>query len=57
MEAYCLKFKKVTKNIDPEKIRTKNNKLLMWSICADCKNKKSQFIKEQEAKGLRINTI
>ena len=57
MEAYCLKFKKVTKNIVPEKIRTKNNKLLMWSICADCKNKKSQFIKEQEAKGLRITTI
>ena len=52
METYYLKFKKVTKNIDPEKVRTKNNKLLMRSKCTDCKNKKSRFIKEQEAKGL-----
>ena len=51
METYCLKCKKFTENIDPEIVRTKN-KLLMWSKCTDCKNKKSRFIKEQEAKGL-----
>ena len=35
--------------------RTKNNKLLMQSICIDCKNKKSQFVKEQDATGLLSN--
>ena len=52
MKTYCLKCKKDTENIDPEIVRTKNNKLLMQSKCTDCKNKKSRFIKEQEAKGL-----
>ena len=32
--------------------RTKNNRLLMQSKCSVCKNKKSRFVKEQEAKGL-----
>ena len=41
-----------TENIDPKIARTKNNRLLMQSTCCDCKNKKSQFVKEQDAKGL-----
>ena len=32
--------------------KTKNNRLLMQSICSVCKNKKSRFVKEQDAKGL-----
>ena len=32
--------------------RTKNNRLFMQSKCSVCKNKKSRFVKEQEAKGL-----
>ena len=32
--------------------RTKNNRLLMQSKCSVYKNKKSRFVKEQEAKGL-----
>ena len=32
--------------------KTKNNRLRMQSKCNVCKNKKSQFVKEQEAKGL-----
>ena len=35
--------------------RTKNNRLLMQSKCSNCKNKKSRFVKEQEAKGLLSN--
>ena len=35
--------------------RTKNNRLLMQSKCRVCKNKKSRFVKEQEAKGLLSN--
>ena len=50
-----MKCKTNTKNIDPRVVRTKNNKLLMQSTCSDCKNKKSQFVKEQEAKRLLSN--
>ena len=35
--------------------RTKNNILLMQLKCSVCKNKKSKFKKEQEAKGLLSN--
>ena len=60
MKTYCLKCKTNTENIDPKTFRTKNNRLLMQSKCTDCKNKKSRFVKEQDAKGLssnlRINT-
>ena len=52
METYCLKCRKSTNNIDPKIFKTKNNKLIMESICNNCKSKKSRFIKEQEAKGL-----
>ena len=52
MKTYCLKCKKDTDNIDPKMFRTKNNRLLMESKCSVCKNKKSRFVKEQEAKGL-----
>ena len=49
---YCVKCKKDTDNIDPKIFRTKNNRLFMQSKCSVCKNKKSRFVKEQEAKGL-----
>ena len=55
MKTYCLKCKTNTDNIDPKMFRTKNNRLLMQSKCSVCKNKKSRFIKEQEAKGLLSN--
>ena len=41
--------------IDPKIVRTKTNRLLMQSTCSDYKNKKSRFVKEQEAKGLLSN--
>ena len=52
MKTYCLKCKTNTDNIDPKMFRTKNNRLLMQSKCSVCKNKKSRFVKEQDAKGL-----
>ena len=55
MMTYCLKCKTNTENIDPRVVRTKNNRLLMQSTCRDCKNKKSRFVKEQDAKGLLSN--
>ena len=47
-----LSLKKDTDNIDPKMFKTKNNRLRMQSKCNVYKNKKSQFVKEQEAKGL-----
>ena len=55
MKTYCWKCKTNTENIDPRVVRTKNNKLFMQSQCTDCKNKKSRFVKEQDAKGLLSN--
>ena len=55
MKTYCLKCRTNTENIDPKIFRTKNNKLVIQSQCSDCKNKTSQFVKEQEAKGLLSN--
>ena len=52
MNAYCVKCKKNTEDIDPKMFRTKNNRLIMQSKCSDCGIKKSRFVKEQEAKGL-----
>ena len=52
MKTYCLKCKKDTESINPKMGRTKNNRLLMQSQCSNCRNKKSRFVKEQEAEGL-----
>ena len=52
MESYCLKFKKYTKNINPQVSSTSNGKLMMLSKCAICNGSKSKFINKQEAKGL-----
>ena len=55
MKTYCVKCKRDTENIDSKMFRTKNNRLIMQSKCSVCKNKKSRFVKEQEAKGLLSN--
>ena len=36
-------------------LEQKKSRLLMQSKCSNCKNKKSRFVKEQEAKGLLSN--
>ena len=55
MKTYCVKCRKDTNNINPKIFRTKNNRLLMQSTYSDCKNKKSRFVKKQDAKGLLSN--
>ena len=55
MKIYCVKCRKVTENIDPKLVRTKDNRLIMQSKCSVCGIKKSRFVKEQEAKGLLSN--
>ena len=57
MNSYCLSCKKDTININPKIVRTKNNRLMKLSKCSVCNNKKSKFIKEQEARGLLSNLV
>ena len=55
MKSYCLKFRKDTENTNPRVSSTSNGKTMLLSKCAICNNKKSRFIKNQEAKGLLSN--
>ena len=55
MKTYCVKFTTNTDNIDPKIFKSKNDRLIMQSKCSVCKNKKSRFVKEQEAKGFLSN--
>ena len=47
MKTYCVKCRKDTETIDPKKIRTKNNRLIMQSKCLVWGIKKSRFVKGQ----------
>ena len=55
MLTYCLKCKKDTENKEVKLVKTKNGRIALSSNCAVCGNKKSRFMKEQEAEGLLTN--
>ena len=55
MLSYCLVCKKNTENKESKVIKTKNNRLMLSSKCSIGGNKKSKFIKKQEAEGLLSN--
>ena len=55
MESYCLKCKRYTENTDPQVSSASNGRIMILSKCVICNNKKSKFIKNQEAKGLLSN--
>ena len=48
MKSYCVKQKKFTNSLNGSEktIRSKNGKLMLKSICEECRAKKSQFIKQ-----------
>ena len=52
---YCLKCRKNTESINPKVLKTTNGKTMILSKCAICDSKKSEFIKEQQAKVLLSN--
>ena len=52
IKTYCEKCRQNTGNLNSKVFKTKNSRLIMQSICADCGIKKSRFVKEQEAKRL-----
>ena len=49
---FCLNCRKNTESKNPKVVKTKNRKIILLSKCAFFDNKKSKFIKEQEANGL-----
>ena len=57
MKSYSLKCRKDTENINPKVSNTSNGRKTVLSKCAICGNKKSGFIKNQEAKGLLSNLV
>ena len=54
MNTYCIVCKKNTDNINSKVVKTKNGRLMLSSQCSVCKNQKTRFISEKEAKGSRI---
>ena len=53
MLCYCLKSRKDIESKSPKVVK-KNRRMMLSSNCAVCGNKKSRYIREQEAKGLLI---
>ena len=49
MSSYCSNCNRNTKNINPRVSKTNNGKTMLLSKCAIQGNKKSRFIKKQEA--------
>ena len=55
MLSYCLVCKKMTENKDLKIAMSKDNRPMLLSKCAICGNKKSRFVKKQEAEGILSN--
>ena len=55
MKTYCVKCERNTENLNSKIFKTKNNRPIMQLKCADCRTKKSRFVKEQGAKGFLSN--
>ena len=44
MNSYCLPCKKNTENTNKKMVKTRNDRLMIFSKCSICNNKKSRFI-------------
>ena len=51
MKTCCINCRKDTENLNSKIFKTKIDRLVKQSKCDECRNKKSRFVKEQEAKG------
>ena len=45
VNGYCLKERKLTENVNPKIVKTKNNRLMELSKCASCGVQKATFFK------------
>ena len=52
MLSYCLNCRQNTESKNPKVVRSRNGKIMLLSKFAVRDNKKSKFIKQQEASGL-----
>ena len=52
MLSYCLKCKKGRKSVESKILKTKNGRTIISLKCVAGDNKKSRFVKEQDAKDL-----
>ena len=57
MSSYCLKCGEDKRNIILQVSRVIYGGIIVLSKCAECGDKKSKFIKKQEAKGLLNNLV
>ena len=57
MDEFCIKEKKITENLNPEYVRTKNNRLMLRSKCASCGITKTRFVKESEGGKIDIHKM
>ena len=55
MLSYCLKCRKNRESKNLKVVRTKNGRIMLLSNFSVCNNKKLEFLKEQETKGLISN--
>ena len=55
MNTYCLKCKKLTKDLNLKGFVTKNKKYIVKSICNVCKSKKSKFLSKKQAQGFLLD--
>ena len=55
LKTYYIVCKKDTKNKNPKVFKTKNGRIILKSICSECNNKKSRFIKKSKGSGLLSN--
>ena len=49
---YCVSYKKMTGNNNPKVSNTKNERLMLKSICSVCGKKKPRFVSKNEGSGI-----
>ena len=57
MLSYCLRCRRNTESKNLKVTRTKNWRIILLLKCGVCDNKKTKFIKQQEASGLGIQGV
>ena len=45
---YCLKYRKNTESKNPNVVKSRNGRIMLFSKCEVCDSKKPKFIKEQD---------
>ena len=55
MKTYCIVCKKDTGNNNSKVFKTKNNRIILKSVCPICGNNKSRLISKKNGSGLLFN--